>query len=122
MILFDLFLAVKPTTSTDSHTVPSSRFTRPSTNIETISPATPQVVETQVFTRAPQMTQQRNSNSNSTIETLARQINGNDTSSTNGQSTVVVKDTKVIPSTELIGAVTRAKDGSYSSSECEKKT
>ncbi len=62
------------------------------------------------------MTQQRNSNSNNTIETLARQINmstmnGNDTSSTNGQPTVVVKDTKVIPSPELIGAVTRAKDG-----------
>jgi len=38
-------------------------------------------------------------------------MNGNDTSSTNGQPTVVVKDTKVIPSSELIGAVTRAKDG-----------
>lgn len=35
----------------------------------------------------------------------------NDTSSTtNGQPTIVVKDTKVTPSTELFGAVTRAKD------------
>lgn len=37
--------------------------------------------------------------------------NGNDTSSTNSQSTALVKDTKIIPSSELIGAVTRAKDG-----------
>ncbi len=116
MILFNLFLAVKPLTSVDSHTVPSSRFTRPSANIESISSPPPQTNDTQVFTRAPQLTQQRNSNSNNTIETLARQINtsamnGNDTSSTNGQPTVVVKDTKVIPSSELIGAVTRAKDG-----------
>ncbi len=116
LILENFFLVVKPFTSVDSHTVPSSRFTRPTANIETISPPPSQTNETQVFSRAPFL-QQRNSNSNSTIETLARQINmstmnGNDASSINGQPTVIVKDTKVIPSAELIGAVTRAKDGS----------
>jgi hypothetical protein len=38
-------------------------------------------------------------------------VNENDTSLTNGQPTVVVKDTKVIPSSEFNGVVTRAKDG-----------
>ncbi len=38
-------------------------------------------------------------------------MNGNDLSSTNGQPTVVVKDTKIIPSSEFNGIVTRAKDG-----------
>ena len=38
-------------------------------------------------------------------------MNGYDTSLTNDQSTIIVKDTKAIPSPELIGAVTRAKDG-----------
>lgn len=105
-------------TSTDSHTVPSSRFTRPTTHIETSSsspPPTTQNNEFQVFTRAPQLTQ-KISNGNGTIETLARQIgmpmiNGNDAPSSNGQPIIVVKETKVTPSSELIGAVTRAKDG-----------
>jgi hypothetical protein len=37
--------------------------------------------------------------------------NGNDTSSAHSQSSVLGKDTKLIPSPELVGAVTRAKDG-----------
>jgi hypothetical protein len=83
--------------------------------MEATSPPPSQTNETQVFSRNP-FIQQRNSNSNSTIETLARQINmstvnGNDLSLTNGQSAVVIKDTKIIPSSEFNGIVTRAKDG-----------
>jgi hypothetical protein len=40
-------------------------------------------------------------------------MGGNDTSTINGQPTVIVKDTKVTPSTELVGAVTRAKDSKF---------
>lgn len=59
---------------------------------------------------------QRNITSHSAVETLARRISsstmyGNEATYTNGQQTIVVKDAKVTPSSELIGAVTRAKDG-----------
>ena len=61
------------------------------------------------------MVHQRSSGSSSAIEALTRQMSltsagGNDASTTNGQPTVIVKDTKVTPSAELFGAVTRAKD------------
>jgi hypothetical protein len=106
---------MKPLTSIDSHTVPSSYFTRPSTNTETVSPPPYHTNDTYVFSRTP-YAYQRNLNSNSTNETLARQtdvstMNGNDISSTNGQLAIRVKDTKVVPSTEFVGLVTRAKDG-----------
>ncbi|CAF1022438.1 unnamed protein product [Adineta steineri] len=106
---------IKPSASGTNHTVPSSRFTRLSANIETVSPPPPRTPEVQVFSRAP-LNIQRNSNNQGTIEALARQINmqtinGNDISSTNNQSNAVVKDPKLISSPELIGAVTRAKDG-----------
>lgn len=87
------FLALKPLTTVDSHTVPSSSFTR--SNNES-----------------------RHANGHGAVETMTRQIgistmNGNDGSLTNGtQQTIIVKDPKVTPSLELIGAVTRAKDGS----------
>lgn len=38
---------------------------------------------------------------------------GNDVTMVNGQPTIVVKDAKVTPSNELVGAVTRAKDSKY---------
>lgn len=39
-------------------------------------------------------------------------MNGNDTTVTNGQPpAIVVKDTKVISSSEFNGVITRAKDG-----------
>lgn len=61
---------------------------------------------------------QRSSGSSSAIEALTRQMSltstgGNDVSTTNGQPTVIVKDTKVTPSAELLGAVTRAKDSKF---------
>lgn len=112
-----LSLAEKPLTPIDNHTVPSSRFTRPLSNVEASSSPPPpaQNLEGPVFTRAPQLIR-RSSNGNGAIETFVRQIhvstmNGNDPPSSNDQPTIVVKETKVIPSSELIGAVTRAKDG-----------
>ena len=114
-----IFLAIKPLTTVDSHTVPSSRFTRPSTTNETNgSPPSSQTNDIQVFSRVP-LSQQKNSNSNNAIETLTRQINnmsamnGNDTILTNGQPAVVVKDTKITPSIDLNGVITRAKDCLY---------
>lgn len=102
-------------TPTDNHTVPSSVFKRVATTVDTLPHSPSHVHETQVLPRT-QFSHQKISNSNNAFETLARQIsastmNGNDISYTNGQSTIIVKDPKVIPSTELIGAVTRAKDG-----------
>ncbi|CAF3773395.1 unnamed protein product [Rotaria socialis] len=92
---------LKPLTNLGNHIVPSSSFTRLSANNESVS--TP-------------FNNQKPTNNHSSIETLARQItvstmHGNDGSLTNGQATIIVKDPKVIPSPELIGAVTRAKDG-----------
>lgn len=40
-------------------------------------------------------------------------MGGNDASTTNGQPIILVKDAKVTPSTELHGAVTRAKDSKF---------
>ena len=105
-------------TSTDSHTVPSSHFTRPTVHSETTSPPptdnnnNEQHQQQVVFRKTP--LSPRISNTHNTIETLANQLNmsvmnGNDSSSTNGQATITVKEPKVIQSSELIGAVTRAK-------------
>ncbi|CAF1974790.1 unnamed protein product [Rotaria magnacalcarata] len=92
---------LKPLTNLGNHIVPSSSFTRLPANNESVS--------------SP-FNHQRPANNHSSIETLARQItvstmHGNDGSLTNGQATIIVKEPKVIPSSELIGAVTRAKDG-----------
>jgi hypothetical protein len=113
----------------DSQTVPSSRFTRPSITADAVSPPpvlspspqqsqSPRAPETKVFSRPP-LVHQKSSTGNSAIEALTRQISlsstgGNDTSTTNNQQTIIVKDAKVTPSTELLGAVTRAKDSQYS--------
>jgi len=111
----------------DNHTVPSSRFTRPAP-IDTVSsppptspqqqvpipPLSPHATETKVFSRAP-LVHQKSSTSNSAIEALTRQMSlstmgPNETNNNNGQPTILVKDAKVTPSSELMGAVTRAKD------------
>ncbi|CAF3896572.1 unnamed protein product [Rotaria magnacalcarata] len=112
----------------DAHTVPSSRFTRPSTSFDAVSPPvtpsphqynqqplSPRATEPKVFSRPP-LAHQKTTTSTSAIEALTRQISlsstgGNDaTLTTNGQATILVKDAKVTPATELVGAVTRAKD------------
>jgi hypothetical protein len=115
--------------SPDATTAPSSRFTRPSAPADLISPPqspspfqqqqpeSPRATDTKSFSRPP-LVRQRSSNAGSGVEALTRQISlssagGNDTSTTNGQPTIVVKDAKVTPSTELLGAVTRAKDSKY---------
>lgn len=41
-------------------------------------------------------------------------MGANESSTGNGQPTVLVKDTKVTPASELVGAVTRAKDSKSS--------
>jgi hypothetical protein len=79
---------MKPLASIDNHTVPSSCFTRPSTNVETISSPPPYTSEATVFSRAP-YSYQRNYNNNSINDSSARQID--------------------IPT--MNGLVTRAKDG-----------
>jgi hypothetical protein len=117
------------TPSVDTQTVPSSRFTRPTVATDTVSPPStpspyqqqqqpqsPRSNETKVFTRPPLVHQK--SSTSSGVEALTRQMSlttmgGNDASTINGQPTVVVKDTKVTPSTELVGAVTRAKDSKF---------
>jgi hypothetical protein len=117
------------TPSVDSHTVPSSRFTRPTVTTDTVSPPSspspyqqqppqsPRSNETKVFSRPP-LVHQKSSTTSSGVEALTRQMSlssmgGNDTSTINGQPTVLVKETKVTPSTELVGAVTRAKDSKF---------
>ena len=125
----NLYLALKSPASADNHTVPSSRFTHSSSNADTVSsiptspphhcqkPQSPRTTETKVFSRPP-LAHQKSSTSSSAIETLTRQISlsstgGHDVTSANGQSTIVVKEAKVTPSSELIGAVTRAKDSKH---------
>jgi len=121
---------IKSQPSVDNHTVPSSRFTRPTATLDAVSPPSspspyqqqqpqsPVATETKVFSRPP-LVHQKSSTSNSAIEALTRQMTlsssmgGNDTSTTNGQPTIIVKDTKVTPSSELFGAVTRAKDSEF---------
>ncbi len=120
-----IFLALTSQPSIDSHTVPSSRFTRPTATVDAFSPPpspsplqqpqSPHGNDTKVFSRPP-LVRQRSSGSG--VEALTRQISlssagGNDASIANGQPTVLVKDTKVTPSTELVGTVTRAKDSKY---------
>ncbi|CAF3366099.1 unnamed protein product [Rotaria socialis] len=119
---------LKAMPSSDVHTVPSSRFTRPSTSFDAVSPPatpshhqnnqqplSPRATEPKVFSRPPPA-HQKTTTSTSAIEALTRQISlsstgGNDaTLTTNGQATILVKDAKVTPATELVGAVTRAKD------------
>ncbi|CAF3827901.1 unnamed protein product [Adineta steineri] len=114
--------------SVDTHIVPSTRFTRPSATVDTVAsppptspqqqqqqqPQSPRGNETKVFSRPP-LNHQKSSTGGSAVEALSRQISlssmgGNETSATNGQPAIVVKDTKVTPSSELMGAVTRAKD------------
>lgn len=130
-----MVLALKATPSVDNHTVPSSRFTRPPAAADAISPSptpsphhypqqqqqqqqqpqSPRATETKVFSRPP-LAHQKSIPSGSAVEALTRQISlstsGNDTTA-NGQPTVLVKDTKITPSSELVGAVTRAKDSKY---------
>lgn len=110
-------LSVQSGTSVDNHTVPSSRFTRAPANSEAPSSPPPQNHEPSVVFRQTPLAQ-RNSNPNGTIEHLARQmnmavVNGNDSSTTNGQATIIVKEPKIVPPLELTGAVTRAKDGLF---------
>ena len=111
---------LRPSTASDNHTVPSSRFTRPSTSI---SPppqsSSPRAHEAQVFTRTTYLPQ-KGTNSNSTIEVLTRQMGmsataANESSTSNGQSTMPAREPKVVPTSELIGVVTRAIDSEFSS-------
>ncbi|UJR23120.1 hypothetical protein I4U23_026141 [Adineta vaga] len=103
---------LKSSLSVNNHTISSSRFMRRSNNTDPESPPSPtRPTEVQVFSRPP-FHLQRSPNGNNAIEALTRQINmqtmsGNDVSSTN----TLGKETKLIQSPELIGAVTRAKDG-----------
>ena len=109
--------------------MPSSHFTRPSATVEAVSPPptpsyyqqqplSPRATETKVMSRPP-LAHQKSTTSTSAIEALTRQISMSsvgsaDPSSPNGQPTIVVKDAKVTASSELIGAVTRAKEGEQS--------
>lgn len=117
-----------PSSTGDNHTVPSSRFTRPPAPVDATpsipsassqqqQPQSPPANEAKVFSRPP-LAHQKSSTSNSGIEAVTRQMSlssvaGNDTSTANVQPTIVVKDTKVTPSSELMGAVTRAKEGEF---------
>ncbi|CAF0802364.1 unnamed protein product [Rotaria sp. Silwood1] len=122
---------LKSPPAVDTHTVPSSHFTRPSATVDAISPPptpshhyyqqqqqtapqSPRAPDTKVFSRPP-LAHQKSITSSSAIEALTRQMSlssatGNDAATVNGQPTILVKDAKVTPSTELVGAVTRAKD------------
>ncbi len=130
----NVFLALKSPPATDSQIVPSARFSRPTGTVDAVSspptsppyhrqqqqqqqPQSPLATETKGFPRPP-LVHQKSSTSNSAVEALTRQmslssVSGNDTSTMNGQPTGLVKDTKVTPSSELHGAVTRAKDSQY---------
>ena len=118
-----------PSSTGDSHNVPSSRFTRPPAAVDTTPslpsssfqqqqpPQSPHANEPKVFSRPP-LAHQKSSTSSSGIEAVTRQMSlssmtGNDTSAINVQPTIAVKDTKVTPSSELTGAVTRAKDSEF---------
>ena len=116
-----------PSPAVDNQTVPSSRFTRPPPLAEPVEPPlthsaydqqqpqSPRANETKGFSRPPLVHQK---SSGGAVEALTRQISlssmgGNDASTSNGQPTILVKDAKVTPSTELHGAVTRAKDSKF---------
>ncbi len=118
------FLVVTSPPPVDNQTVPSSRFTRPPADVvsppstpaphQQKQPQTPQTPETKGTSRPP-LVHQRSSASGSAIEAITRQMSlssmsGND-ASTNGQPTIQVKDAKVTPSSDFVGAVTRAKEG-----------
>ncbi|CAF4346893.1 unnamed protein product, partial [Rotaria sp. Silwood2] len=120
---------LKSPPAVDAHTVPSSRFTRPSATVDAVSPPptpshhyhqqqqlpqSPRAPDTKVFSRPP-LAHQKSTTSSSAIEALTRQISlssasANDATIVNGQPTILVKDAKITPSTDLVGAVTRAKD------------
>ncbi|CAF3636334.1 unnamed protein product [Rotaria sordida] len=107
---------LKSPPAVDAFPVPSSRFTRPSVTLDAISPppTSPRAPDTKVFSRPP-LAHQKSITSGSAIEAITRQMSltsagGNDATTVNGQPTILVKDAKVTPSTELVGAVTRAKD------------
>lgn len=118
---------VKSPPAVDSQTVPSSRFARPSAIADVVAsppptspqqqPQSPRATETKTFARPP-LVHQKSSTGSSGIEAVTRQMSlssmaGNDASTTNGQPTIAVKDAKVTPSSELMGAVTRAKEGQF---------
>ena len=123
--IINIPIALKAPSSVDNHAVSSSRFTRPTPLADVTSPPStpspyqqqpqsPLPNETKNFSRPP-LVHQRSSGSASAIEAITRQMSlssagANDTSTANGQPTIIVKDTKVTPSNELMGAVTRAKD------------
>jgi hypothetical protein len=114
----------------DTQTVPSNRFARPPAPIDTMvspppspsfsqtnilsGPLSPRATDSKVVSRPP-LAHHKSLTNSSAIEALARQMSlssmGNtDASVGNVQPTVLVKDTKLTPSSELLGAVTRAKD------------
>ena len=80
-------------------------------------PQSPRATDTKVFSRPP-LPHQKGTTSGGTVETLTRQISLSSTgtpdgTTTNNQPSILVKEAKVTPSSELIGAVTRAKDSKY---------
>lgn len=132
LLLLFLYLGKQQTAANDVQTVPSGRFTRPGTSVDPITPPptsptpfqqattgtgaplSPRSADPKVFSRPP-LAHPKTPTGSSAIEALTRQISmstmgSNDSSTNNGQNTVLVKDTKITPSSELIGAVTRAKD------------
>jgi len=113
--------------SADNHAAPFNRYPRP-TPVDTVTsppppstheqqPLSPRGNDSKGFSRPP-LVHQRSSGSSSAIEALQRQMSlstmsPTDTVTTNGQSSVHVKEPKVTPSTEFHGAVTRAKDSKF---------
>ena len=132
-MILDLYSG-KSVLMADAHTVPSSRFTRPASTADVLSspppspspfqqattisgPQSPRSMEPKIFSRPP-LAHPKTSTSSSAIEALTRQmgvsnLGSNDSSVNNGQPNIVVKDAKVTPSSELFGAVTRAKDSKF---------